>query len=296
MSAIGPENFCGQTVSPDQIKEIAEIAEMFPKLSRAELANTVCELFSWKRPTGRLKTIEAIQFLEDLQSRGVLPLPDLRQQERKQKKRNYKKRAKHVDDAPVTEDIKALKPLVLEKVETKAQRDVWYGLVDAHHYLGYRIPFGASMRYFLKSGQMPDRILGCFQFSSPAWRMNPRDEWIGWDDKKRGENLQGIINNSRFLILPWVNVKNLASAALGLVVKTAPKDWEEMYTYRPVLFETLVDSFRFTGKCYKAANWIHLGTTTGRGRNDRLSRKTGDAPKEIWVYPAVKNFREILCA
>jgi len=137
-------------------------------------------------------------------------------------------------------------------------------------------------------------ILGCFQFSSPAWKMAPRDRWIGWSDAERKANLQKIINNSRFLILPWVQVKNLASTALSLAVKTVAGDWESCYGYRPVLMETLVDRKRFKGTCYKAANWIHVGETTGRGRMDRDHSRDGAVVKEIYVYPLSSRFRQEL--
>jgi len=149
------------------------------------------------------------------------------------------------------------------------------------------------LRYFIKAGATND-ILGCFQFSSPAWKMAPRDRWIGWTDEQRKFNLQKIINNSRFLIFPWVEVKNLASSVLALAVKTVPDDWQRCYGYRPVLMETLVDRKRFRGTCYKAANWIHMGKTTGRGRMDRANKQQGASVKEIFVYPLTSRFRQEL--
>jgi hypothetical protein len=134
------------------------------------------------------------------------------------------------------------------------------------------------------------------QFSSPAWKMLPRDNWIQWNDEQRKRNLQKIINNSRFLIFPWVKVRNLASAVLALAAKTVPDDWRRCYSYRPVLLETLVDRRRFKGTCYKAANWVHVGTTTGRGRMDRENARHGMAPKDIYMYPLVARFRQELLA
>jgi len=126
--------------------------------------------------------------------------------------------------------------------------------------------------------------------------MAPRDIWIGWNDVQRERNLQKIINNSRFLIFPWVKVKNLASSVLALASRVVQDDWERIYGYRPVLFETLVDKRRFKGTCYKAANWTHVGTTTGRGRMDRETRRQGKSPKEIYVYPLIPRFRQELVA
>lgn len=134
------------------------------------------------------------------------------------------------------------------------------------------------------------------QFSSPAWRMAVRDQWIGWDDDRRGQNLQRIVNNSRFLILPAVRVKNLASTVLAQACRVVPSDWEQQYGIRPVLMETLVDTSRFTGTCYRAANWIHAGSTSGRGRMDRGHIRGGEAPKAVFLWPLAKDFRRWLGA
>jgi hypothetical protein len=155
------------------------------------------------------------------------------------------------------------------------------------------LPFGAQLRYFIKSGKT-DAVLGCFQFSSPAWTMAPRDRWIGWNNEQRNRNLQKIINNSRFLLFPWVHVKNLASSVLALAAKTVPDDWQRSYGYCPVLMETLVDRKRFKGTCYKAANWLYIGETTGRGRMDRENKRHGIAVKNIYVYPLTFRFRQEL--
>jgi hypothetical protein len=184
--------------------------------------------------------------------------------------------------------------LQLNRVITKEQRDQWYELVDRYHYLGYQVPFGAQVRYFIES--QDGKRLGCLQFSSPAWKMAPRDRWIGWNQEQRAGNLQKIINNSRFLILPWVPVKNLASTILARACRMVPRDWEQQYGVRPVLVETLVDTSRYRGTCYQAANWIHLGTTSGRGRQDRDHVREGKAPKAIYVVPLTSRFREALLA
>jgi hypothetical protein len=165
--------------------------------------------------------------------------------------------------------------------------------VDRYHYLGYRIPFGAQLQYFIQSG-IDQANLGCLQFSSPAWRMAARDHWIGWNDAQRLRNLQKIISNSRFLIFPWVRVKNLASSVLSLAAGTVPHDWLGCYGRRPVLMETLVDRTKYNGTCYQAANWVHVGETTGRGRMDRRNKRQGVAVKDIYLYPLSKKFRREL--
>jgi len=187
-------------------------------------------------------------------------------------------------------------PLLLTRVEKKDQRDLWYEYIDRYHYLGYQLPFGAQLRYFIETGKEQKTILGCLQFSSPAWKMAPRDRWIQWNNEQRKRNLQKVINNSRFLILPWVRVKNLASSVLALAARVVPDDWHSCYGYRPVLMETLVERMRFKGTCYKAANWVYVGTTTGRGRMDRRHKRHGMVPKKIYLYPLAARFREELLA
>ncbi len=287
------DKFCGQIVKNQQLFEITEIIETFPNLSRTELANTVCELFSWKRPTGRLKSVECRKFLERLDEKGTISLPACRKQYANRGAAEVQRTGKADIQPTISAGLKELSPILLIRVETREQRQLWYEYVDRYHYLGYQVPFGAQLRYFIKSGANDD-ILGCFQFSSPAWKMAPRDRWIGWTDEQRKVNLQKIINNSRFLIFPWVSVKNLASSVLALVVKTIPDDWQRCYGYRPVLMETLVDRKRFKGTCYKAANWIHMGQTTGRGRMDRDNNQQGASVKEIFVYPLTPRFRQEL--
>ena len=288
------ERFCGQVVRQDQLSEIVEIVDTFSKLSRGELANTICELFSWKRPTGKLKTVECRQFLERLDARGIIRLPSSRKHNRAPTKAAVPRTTQADTQSPISVKLSELSPISLSKVKTKEQRQLWYEYIDRYHYLGYQLPFGAQLRYFIKSGASQTLVLGCLQFSSPAWKMAPRDRWIGWNDEQRQRNLQKVISNSRFLIFPWVQVQNLASSVLGLAVKTVPDDWQNCYGYRPVLMETLVAQKRFKGTCYKAANWLHVGSTTGRGRMDRENKRQGLAVKEIYVYPLSKRFGQEL--
>jgi len=287
------EIFCGQIVSQKQFEEIIEITETFPNLSRTELASTICELFSWKRCNGKLKTVECRQFLERLDQKGVLKLASSRKQFVKKCSTRVFRTQKADIQPGICVTLKQLLPVTLIRVKDLNQRQLWYEYIDRYHYLGYQLPFGAQLRYFISSDASGD-MLGCFQFSSPAWKMAPRDRWIGWSDEQRKVNLQKVINNSRFLIFPWVKVKNLASSVLALAAKTVPQDWQRIYGYRPVLMETLVDRRRFKGTCYKAANWIHMGKTTGRGRMDRDNQKHGAAVKDIYVYPLSVGFRQQL--
>lgn len=295
MESASSEKFCGQAVSKEQLTEIAEIIETFPNISRTELANTICELFSWKRKTGNLKSVECRQFLDQLDEKGVIRLPAIRKQFVKKCTTRIQKTKQADMRSTISATLKELLPLTLIRITDQKNRQIWYDYIDRYHYLGYQLPFGAQLRYFIQSEATGDR-LGCFQFSSPAWKMAPRDQWIGWSDDQRSVNLQKIVNNSRFLIFPWVEVKNLASSVLALAAKIVPEDWQRIYGHRPVLMETLVDEKRFKGTCYKAANWVHIGKTTGRGRMDRANRKKGAAVKQIFVYPLTSRFRQELAS
>ena len=293
MRSASSEPFCGKVIHRHQINEIAVIVDMFPKLSRTELANTICELFSWKRPTGKLKTVECRQFLERLDARGVIQLPACKNQYTRQIKPTADRTNRTNSQSTISTKLSELTPIVLTRVRNSSQRQLWREYVDRYHYLGYRIPFGAHLRYFIRSG-IDQASLGCLQFSSPAWRMAARDHWIGWSDEQRRRNLQKIISNSRFLIFPWVQVKNLASSVLSIAAKTVPHDWIGCYGYRPVLMETLVDGKHYNGTCYRAANWVCVGETTGRGRMDKHNKRMGMAVKDIFLYPLSKNFRQEL--
>lgn len=177
----------------------------------------------------------------------------------------------------------------LEAVEDKGQRRLFRELVGRYHYLGYRTPFGAQLRYLVSVATPQRRMVGGVQFSSPAWRLAPRDERIGWPDEVRERNLDRVVNNSRFLLLPWVKVHNLASRVLSLAARRLRSDWSDRYGTEPLLLETLVDPSRYQGTCYRAANWLELGSTAGRGRMDRGHQRHGLAPKTVFVYPLVRH-------
>ena len=287
-------SFCGQPVSPEELIFIQGIAEDFGSLGRTEIANTVCELMQWVRPTGKLKTVECRAFLESLQADGLIRLPPLRPQRRSE--RNAPPATPlGAFGAPLEGTIKEFQPLQLEPVSSPQDQALWREWMQRYHYLGYRIPFGAHLRYFIRiAAPLPIRV-GTLQFSSPAWRMAARERWIGWSEPARRRNLQQVVSNSRFLILPWVRIRNLASSTLALAARRLSDDWQASYRIRPVLMETLVDPARFAGTCYRAANWIEVGRTTGRGRQDRSHRCHDVSPKTILLYPLTADARSCLC-
>jgi hypothetical protein len=282
--------FCGRTFVADEVELMRRIAGEFSALGITEIAKTVCELLDWRRPGGGLKNHECRQLLERLAAERLLDLPALRKLGGRGPRRAALSRPS-LEPAPVECAASECEPLELAVVEGKQESRLWREQVERYHYLGCRVPFGANLRYWARNR---DRELACLLWTSPAWKMHARDQWIGWNDQQRQRNLQSIVNNSRFLILPWVRVKGLASKILALSARRIQHDWALRYGKPPLLLETLVDAARFRGTCYRAANWLYLGKTTGRGRTDRHHKKHGQAVKDIYIYPLIHDVRQQL--
>lgn len=287
-----PIAFSGRVVSDTELQLIRDVVKRYGALTRMELANTVCELLQWHRSAGGLKGRECREFLELLDSQGVIELPRKRATKPIGSRTSIPVSAAGEPGAPLAGKVGDFEPIVLNLVQHEQQRLLFRELVGRYHYLGYAVPFGAHLRYLIYSGA---QVLGCMQFSSPAWRMAARDEWIGWDEPTRKCNLQHVVSQSRFLILPWVRVANLASVVLSRGLNQLREDWEERYAIAPLLVETLIDESRYTGHCYRASNWTRLGGTTGRGRMDREHQREGVSPKAIWVYPLATEAARQLC-
>jgi len=275
----------GRAVGPAELALIREVVAQCAGLSRMELAHTVCELLGWTRPQGTLKGRETREFLEGLAARGLLALPAKRPGRPVGARTAVPVTAQGDPGPPFTGPVGTVGPIALEMVQSPAQHALFRELVGRYHYQGHAVPFGASLRYLVYAS--PARqVVGGLQFSSPAWRLAVRDRWIGWDEATRRRNLQRIVSNSRFLLLPWVQFKNLASTVLAQAVRRLAADWAARYAVEPLLVETLVEAGR-AGTCYRAANWRLLGATAGRGRQDRAHARHGVAPKTVLVYPLV---------
>jgi len=287
--------FCGRPLSAQDIQLIRQLTTDFPNLSLHELASTVSELLNWHRPTGKVKTRECVDLLQHLVAAGQLTgLPAL--QPRSPRTTHTVPIDSRSDaQSPVMGALRDHQPIRLDLIDSQADRALFRQHIERYHYLGYRIPYGAQLRYFVRSSTPPQPLLGCLLFTSAAWKMAPRDRWIGWDDATRRANLPQVINHGRFLIFPWVHIDHLASHVLSCVTGQLPHDWLSHYQVRPLLLETLVDVARFRGTCYRAANWIDLGLTQGRGRMDRHTQRQGQSPKRIFVYPLCRNARVLLC-
>lgn len=286
--------FFGRCFSSSDFRLIEELARDFSALSLTELASTLCELLDWKRPNGKLKYQECRTMLERLHAEGLVSLPTVRKTA-PSRSRKIVVRSESDPRPPLTGTAGDYTPLRLQRIKGVELSSLWNQFIDRYHYLRFRVPFGANLRYLVQSDRKPGEYLACLLFSSPAWKMAPRDAWIDWSDDQRKRNLQYIVCNSRFLVLPWVSIRGLASKILSLAARQFPDDWERLYGYRPLLLETLVDPARFRGTSYRAANWIRLGQTQGRGRMDRDHQTTGSAVKEIYIYPLCRDARRRLC-
>jgi hypothetical protein len=284
-------SFGGRCFSGEELALIRQATRDYAALGITEIARTLCEWLDWTRPNGRLKNHECRLLLERLEHQGLLTLPALRRSGRRGP-RTVKTDTQSDAQSPIQCRLADLEPLRLTLIDS-SNSTLWRQYIQRYHYLGWRVPVGAHLRYFVYSAQ--GQILACLLWTSPAWKMAARDRWIGWNPDQRKRNLQFIVNNSRFLILPWVKVKGLASTILARSARQLPHDWHQHYGYTQLLLETLVDVTRFNGTCYRAANWITLGQTIGRGRMDRHRQARGTL-KRIFVLPLDRRVQQRLCA
>jgi len=279
--------YSGRDFTKEEIHWIKETVENQASLTRNKLSRLFCERFNWRKPDGGLKDMRCrvahLRMAED----GVIELPKAR------KGHNTGGRIKRTLLAEPGDESTAGAGTLDLKIEivTKAWSSLWNEYIDRYHYLGYTRLSGAQLRYFVKSEGVIIAFLG---FGASAWKTNPRDKYIGWTASERERNLHLIVNNSRFLILPWIHSKNLGSHILSKITKRIGSDWVNQYNYGPVLLETFVDKSRFQGTCYKAANWIYVGDTQGRGKLD-VKNEYKEPVKSIWLYPLIRTFRKYLC-
>lgn len=286
--------FCGRPISRGELALIQDTVHDFSALTLTELARTICELLGWRRANRKLKTIECIDFLRELQARGWLTgLPQA--VSRATPKPSAAIPEPIAAEAPVSGPLAELLPLQWQLIDGPADRRLFRLYLDHHHYLGYRHPVGAQLRFFVRCPGRQGQVLACLLFTSAALKIAPRDQWIGWDSVARQSNLVRVVNHARFLILPWVRVPNLASRLLAEAARQVPAHWFAQYRVQPLLLETLVDARRFAGTCYRAANWTPVGLTQGRGRMDQRMERVGLAPKQIFLFPLCPEARERLC-
>jgi hypothetical protein len=281
--------YCGRHFDASEIQIIRELIALSPPMSRYRLSGEVCQRLNWRRPDGRLKDMSCRVALLRMQADGLFTLPPPR------RAKPLAFRAHPDIERAVLEPMHVppvdLGQLTVDLVVKKSDSLLWNAYIERHHYLGHQPLPGAQLRYFVRAAGHIIAVLG---FGASAWKTKPRDEMIGWTIEQRRANLHLIVNNARFLILPWIHCKNLASCVLALISRRLAEDWHTRYAYRPVLLETFVEKPRFAGTCYKAANWQYLGDTQGRGKLDTLHRNAQPI-KSIWIYPLARDFRTSLC-
>jgi hypothetical protein len=280
--------YCGKEWSRDDIGKIRDLLTQETDASRMRLSRLVCEAFEWRGPNGKVKEMSCRVAMLKMQRDGLIDLPS----PRRERPGSYRVvRTPDSDPEPdwacSLSDLADLKMVLVHRGPALRR---WNEFVGRHHYLSYKMLPGAQMRYFIMDGE---RVLGAMGFGAAAWKVAPRDNFIGWTAQERERGLDRIVGQCRFLILPWVHCQNLASKSLAMVIRRLPGDWEECYGLRPVLLETFVDTTRFHGTCYKASNWLHVGNTKGRGKLDRYSAFS-EPVKSIWLRPLSADFRQRL--
>jgi hypothetical protein len=283
------KRYSGRVFDAAALEQVRGILRAHAGASRHQLSYRVCEALDWRKPDGSLKDMSCRVALLRLYREGLIELPAPRR--RFEPLRSYARRTPRGEPGAWLEaPLSALGTVRLELVE-RAGSALWNELIDRYHYLGYKPLPGAQLRYFAYAGERLVAVLG---FGAAAWQTAPRDGWIGWNSEQRQRNLGAVVNNARFLILPWIRVPSLASKLLGLAARTLPAHWQARYGYRPLLLETFVEAERFNATCYQAANWVCVGETQGRGKLG--DHRLGQVPvKTVWLYPLVADCRARLC-
>lgn len=245
-----------------------------------------------EKPNGQLKDMTCRVALLRMQADGLITLPPSRMTGGARSKPHFPPTPATDPQQPLLQPVHELAVLDLRPVMDTAVSRLWNEYIARYHYLGYTSMSGAQMRYNVFVGE---RLVALLSFGASAWKLAGRDSYIGWQQDQRLKNLQLVVNNARFLILPWIQSKGLASKILSRIARQLPGDWHQRYGYRPVMFETFVETQRHRGTCYKAANWVHVGQTTGRGKKSRVHHQIIPI-KDIWLYPLRKDFASVLRA
>jgi len=286
-----PFAYRGWAVTAEDIEFIRELIATNPAASRRRLSKMLCEAWNWVQPNGAARDMICRGLMLQLHRAGHIELPPVRYVP----KNPFVTRAKPkqlplIDKSPVSGSVAQLGPFEFRQVRRTARESMFNSLLETYHYLGYTQPVGEHLKYMVYAQGQP---VACFAWSSAPRHLGPRDRFIGWSAEARKNNIHLVAYNSRFLVLPWVQVRYLASHLLSRMAKVLSGDWERMYGHPVYFLETFVHAERFKGTCYRAANWVYLGQTTGRGKNDQTNRPNRPL-KDVLGYPLHKRFRELL--
>lgn len=282
----------GRGFGKDEIDEVRNIIAEYPDKSRWFLSHEICRRWNWRQPNGTLKDMVCRGLLLHLARLGHIELPAVRWETPYRLAHSKRPDNVEVDSTPIESGLSILQPVELRQVSRTPQQKLYNSLIQQYHYLGYTRPVGEHLEYLAFCG---GRVIACVGWCSAPRHIGCRDRYIGWNRQQREGGLQYVITNTRFLILPWVRVPHLASHLLGVTARRISSDWQKAYNHEVLLLETFVDPERgFKGTCYKAANWQHLGMTTGRGKADN-TKKANRSLKYVFGYPLRKDFRRTLC-
>lgn len=280
----------GRAVTATDIAFIRELIARHPEASRRALSKLLCEAWNWRQPNGELRDMVCRSLMLELYRAGLVELPAVRATPRNNVVERRRVARVPVDSTPIRYPLSEIQPLEFRQVRRTGEEQLFASLLQEHHYLRYTQPVGEHLKYLVYTKARP---IACLAFSSAPRHLGPRDRFIGWSKEARRKNIRFLAYNTRFLIVPWVEVEHLASHILGRMARRLSRDWEDVYGHPVYYLETFVDPGRFRGTCYRAANWIVLGLTTGRGKADQTKRPNRPK-KEVLGYPLTKGFRELL--
>jgi hypothetical protein len=285
----GALKYRGKIISESDIRFIQDVIEADPKITRRGLSRRICLAWGWVQANGALRDMVCRSLLLTLHREGRIRLPPPRIAGAKGLIRCAPE-TMLIDETPVTGSLQELGGLEFRQVRRTAEEPLFNSLIAQHHYLGHTQPVGEHLKFLVSAGGRP---IACLAWSSAPRHLGPRDRFIGWSAEARRRNIRFIAYNLRFIVLPWVRIPCLASHILGRMAALVPQDWVRIYRHPIYYLETFVDPARFSGTCYRAANWIALGLTTGRGHNATTHKKTQPV-KQVLGYPLVKDFRRRL--
>jgi hypothetical protein len=287
-----PITYRGRRVTAEDLGFLRQLIRTHPQASRRKLSALVCEAWGWRQANGALRDMVCRGMMLMLHRAGHIELPAKKQSPANPLATRRKPATDIlVDESPVCGPLRKLDPLEIRQVRRSAMESLFNSLIERDHYLGYIQPVGEHLKHMVFAGERP---VACLGWSSPPWHMGPRDRFIGWSPATRRDHLHLLAYNTRFLILPWVRVPHLASHILGQMSRRISADWDRVYGHPIHYLETFVDRDRFSGTCYRAANWRHLGETTGRGIRNK-THKVMVSIKDVLGYPLSKDFRCRLC-
>jgi len=284
-------SYRGRGVTAEDVAFIRSLIADNPGESRRKLSRMLCEAWQWVQPNGEYRDQVCRSLMLELHRAGLIELPAKRCSPPNPLAIRRRPALPSIDEKPLEGSFQDISKPHLHQVRRDSREELFNGLIEHYHYLGYTQPVGEHLKYLVEVDEQP---VACFSWSSAPRHIGVRDRFIGWSTDKRKRNIHLIAYNSRFLILPWIRVSHLASHLLSRMARGISRDWEEAYGHPIHFLETFVDTERFQGICYKAANWTHLGKTTGRGKNDQTKRQNRSI-KDVWGYFLCRDFRERLC-